>query len=201
VELPEIVRVKISSEAAEFISLTPVVVREMPLRELIEALLGSAGKSPERIEGMLRSGSFVSGGSRFRWEGFTAGRAAVEALLATFPDPDPGRAFSAAACLRAILRGPNARIEIERQTAREHRLFRRNCFWDRLMDMAQAAGTRYCGYSYRERADCYEISLTSADSKALRESAGLLRYSTLEAQVSRTHLDRIEFFVERTAAV
>ncbi|HEX8985561.1 MAG TPA: hypothetical protein VF767_09020 [Bryobacteraceae bacterium] len=200
-ELPQTIRVKISSEAAEFISLTPVVVREMPLRELIETLLGSAGKSPERIEGMLRSGSFVSGGSRFRWEGFTAGRAAMEAILATFPDPDPGRAFSAAACLRAILRGPGARIEIERQAAREHRLFRKSCFWDGLMSLAQAAGTRYCGYSYRDRADRYELSLTPADASALRASAGLLRYSTLEAQVSRAHLDRIELFVERTAAV
>ena len=38
--LPSTVRVKLSSEVAESISITPVVVREIPMRELIEHMLG-----------------------------------------------------------------------------------------------------------------------------------------------------------------
>ena len=37
--LPRTVRVKLSSEAAESITLTPVVVQELPVRELIEHTL------------------------------------------------------------------------------------------------------------------------------------------------------------------
>ena len=42
--LPATVRVKLSSEAAESISLTPVVVQELPIRELVEHMLGVTGK-------------------------------------------------------------------------------------------------------------------------------------------------------------
>ena len=41
--LPQTVRVKLSSEAAEAISLTPVVVQDLPTIELIEHILGITG--------------------------------------------------------------------------------------------------------------------------------------------------------------
>ena len=41
--LPQTVRVKLSSEAAEAIAMTPVVVQELPVRELIEHMLGVTG--------------------------------------------------------------------------------------------------------------------------------------------------------------
>jgi len=62
--LPPIVRVKLSSEAAESISITPVVVREMPVRELVEYMLGVTGKDEARIRELLLRGSLVSGASR-----------------------------------------------------------------------------------------------------------------------------------------
>ena len=68
--LPPTVRVKLSSEAAESISLTPVIVQEMPLRELIEYMLGVAGKDEGRIRELLLRGTIVSGASRFRWSGW-----------------------------------------------------------------------------------------------------------------------------------
>jgi hypothetical protein len=199
VGLPDTIRVKISSEDAESITLTPVVVRQMPVRELIEVLLGASGKLVPRLITLLRTGSYVAGASRFRWEGFAADSGDLEALLATFPDHDPARPFVPAGCVRAVLRGPNAAIEITREAASVRRLFRKRCFWDAVLELAQTAAPRYIEYSYRERADRYEAALESAAAAALRESASTLRYSTLEAQVRRARIDRIEFFVERIA--
>src|SRR5689334_23873133 len=96
--LPDRVRVKLSSEAAESISLTPVVVREMPLRELVEYMLGVTGKDADRVCELLRRGTLVSGASRFRWAGWDAEREAVVALLAGFPDPEPLRPLAAERC-------------------------------------------------------------------------------------------------------
>src|SRR3974377_991167 len=103
--LPPTVRVKLSSEAAESISLTSVVVQEMPVRELVEYMLGVTGKDEARIRELLLRGSLVSGASRFRWAGWDAGAENLRELLATFPDPDASRPFAAANCTRAILRG------------------------------------------------------------------------------------------------
>ena len=70
--LPQTVRVKLSSEVAEAISITPVVLQELPVRELVEHLLGIAGKDESRIREILRRGTLVSGASRFRWAGWEA---------------------------------------------------------------------------------------------------------------------------------
>ena len=70
--LPRRVRVKLSSEAAESISITPVVVQEMPVRELVEHMLGVTGKDEARIRELLLRGTLVSGASRFRWAGWEA---------------------------------------------------------------------------------------------------------------------------------
>ena len=72
--LPPTVRVKLSSEAAESISITPVVVQEMPVRELVEYMMGVTGKDEARIAELLLRGSLVSGASRFRWVGWEAAR-------------------------------------------------------------------------------------------------------------------------------
>jgi hypothetical protein len=199
VELPETIRVKISSEAADSISLTPVVVREMLTRELIEAMLGVAGKDPARVHDLLQRGSLVAGASRFRWQGWDADRAAIEAALATFPDPDPGREFARKSCLHAVLKGPKVRIDIPREAGSERRLFQKRSFWDVLMEYAEAARPRYAGYSYRERADHYTVEVPPAGAIRLRESAGAIRYSTLEVQVRHAHFDMIEFYVTRNA--
>src|SRR5262249_10146071 len=131
--LPDSVRVKLSSEAAESISLTPVVVREIPIRELIEHILGITGKDELRLHELLRRGTLVSGASRFRWTGGDADHDAVRELLATFPDSDPGRSFQPELCVRAALRGAGRRIEIPREAGQRKPLFRRTSFWDTLM--------------------------------------------------------------------
>src|SRR5881227_2028449 len=113
--LPETVRVKLSSEAAESITLTPVVVQELPVRELIEHMLGVTGKDETRIREILLRGTLVSGASRFRWAGWEADPAGLREMLATFPDPEPDRPYSAERCFRAILRGGRVPIDLPRE--------------------------------------------------------------------------------------
>src|SRR5207249_11765190 len=195
--LPESVRVKLSSEAADSISITPVVVRDIPMRELIEHMLGVTGKDARRLHDLLLRGTLVSGASRFRWAGWDADRDAIQSLLATFPDPDPRRPFSAELCVRSILRGPGRRIEIPRDIGVRKPLFRRTSFWDTLMRVAASSEARYVDYSYRERADCYSAALTLDALETLRAAAELVKYSTLQQQIRQTNLESIDLFVTR----
>ena len=124
--LPATIRVKLSSEAAEGISITRVVVQDLAVRELIEHMLGLTGKDEARIHELLLRGSLVSGASRFRWTGWDADPAAIRELLATLPGDDPTRAFSATRCVRAVLRGARQAIDIPRAAgARKSEVFRR----------------------------------------------------------------------------
>src|SRR5262249_5318842 len=110
--LPQTIRVKLSSEVAESISITRVVVQELPMRELIEHILGVVGKDESRIREILLRGTLVSGASRFRWPGWEADAESLRESLAAFPDADPSLPFAAARCIRATLRGGRQTIEI-----------------------------------------------------------------------------------------
>ena len=195
--LPETVRVKLSSEAADSISITPVVIREIPVRELIEHMLGITGKDTARLHELLLRGTLVSGASRFRWAGWDADRQAIESALATFPDPDPLRPFSADRCVRAALRAPGRRIEIPRDVGQRKPLFRRASFWDTLMGVVASSETRYVDYSYRERADYYSAALSLPGLERLRSSAGLVKYTTLQQQIRQINLESVDLFVTR----
>ncbi len=195
--LPDSVRVKLSSEAAESISITPVVIRDIPMRELIEHMLGVTGKDTARLHELLLRGTLVSGASRFRWAGWDANSDDIRALLATFPDRDPDRPFSPQLCIRAALRGPGRRIEIPREVGVRKPLFRRGSFWDTLMGVAASSEPRYIDYSYRDRADCYCAPLSLAALERLRENAGLVKYSTLQQQIRGSNLESVELFVSR----
>jgi hypothetical protein len=195
--LPPSVRVKLSSEVAESISITPVVVRDIPMRELIEHMLGITGKDEPRLHDLLLRGTLVSGASRFRWTGWDADRDAIRETLASFPDPDPGRKFRAELCIRAALRGPGRRIEIPREIGVKKPLFRRSSVWDTLMGVAAASEVRYVDYVYRERADCYSAALSLPAVERLRDSAGLVKYSTLQQQIRTVNLETVDLFVAR----
>src|SRR5580704_8535831 len=150
--LPPTLRVKLSSEVAESIAITPVVLQELPVRELIEHMLGVTGKDEPRIREILKRGTLVSGASRFRWTGWEPGPEDLGAVLATFPDPDPSLTFAAERCHRAILRGGRQSVEIPRDAVARKGLFQRKSFWDLLMEVASASPSEYSGYSYRDRA-------------------------------------------------
>ena len=195
--LPPTVRVKLSSEAAESISITPVVVQEMPVRDLVEYMMGVTGKDEARIAELLLRGSLVSGASRFRWVGWHVDGEGLRDLLATFPDPDPARPFHAAACQRATLRGGRQPIEIARQAGERKGLFQRESFWDALMRVASLAAPAYAGYSYRERCDRYVREFTAAELETIRDAARLIRYTTLSEQIRTQPFTHAELLATR----
>jgi len=195
--LPATVRVKLSSEAAEAISITRVVVQELPLRELIEHMLAITGKDPARIRELLLRGTLVSGASRFRWSGWSADAIDIAEMLATFPDPDPARLFTAERCVRAVLRGGRQPIEVPREAGDRKPIFRKASFWGLLMDIAEANPVAYSHYSYKERADCYRLQLAKADAEKLRGAAAIVRFTTLREQIRAAGLTSVELYAER----
>jgi hypothetical protein len=199
--LPDKIRVKLSSEAAEYISLTPVVVQEMSTRELVEHMLGITGKDAARVRDLLLRGTLVSGASRFRWPGWAADPEEIRSLLATFPDAEPGRPFAAALCVRAVRRGPRQPVLSPREIGSSRgpvaRILRRMSFWDLLMQIAASGPLTYAGYSYRDRADLYRLALGGPEARRIREASRLVTYTGLEAQIRNTPIDLAEFYVER----
>jgi hypothetical protein len=195
--LPATIRVKLSSEAAEGISITRVVVQDLAVRELIEHMLGLTGKDEARIHELLLRGSLVSGASRFRWTGWDADPAAIRELLATLPGDDPTRAFSATRCVRAVLRGARQAIDIPRAAGARKSWLRKSSFWDVLMEAANGGPLRYSHYSYKDRADCHRLDLPSPAIDRLRIAGGMLRYSTLREQVRGAGFAWAELYVER----
>jgi hypothetical protein len=184
--------VKISSEEASSIALTPVVVQDMPVRELVELMLGVTGKDPQRIRELLKRGTFVSGASRFRWTGVEMD---VTELLTSFPNPDPSRRFDAGNCVRAFLRGGARQIELPRNAALKKRLFQSGSFWDLLI--AAVPSPQYLDYSFKERADIYRARVDIEAAKILTEGSKLLAYSVLADQVRTIALDAVDFYLPR----
>ncbi len=195
--LPDTVRVKLSSEAAEYIALTPVLAQEMPLRDLVEHMLGVTGKDEARVHELLLRGTLVSGASRFRWAGWNADPGSIRSLLATFPDPDPGRRFSREQCIRAILHGGRQPVEISREAGQRRAFFKRTSFWDSLMEIVASAQPRYSDYSYKERADLYQAGFSLPAATRIRQAARALKYSSLQEKIRLSALTSAELYVER----
>jgi hypothetical protein len=195
--LPETIRVKLSSEAADYVSITPVLVQELPLRELVGHMLGVTGKDASRIRELLLRGTLVSGASRFRWTGWDADLDGIRELLTAFPDPEPGRPFHPARCVRATLRTTRQPIEIPREAAARKKLFKKSSFWDVLMEVAQATGLRYEIYSYSDRADIYHATLSVESAARLHQAVGALKYTRLKDQIAAASLEAVDLHVPR----
>ena len=188
-------KVRISSDAAGAISLTPVIVREMTLAELMDYVVGVCGKEGLRIHDVLARGTLVSGASRFRWEGFEVTPAQLTAELSRFPEPDPSRPFTPERCALAILRGGSHQLPVARDAASKRRLFRRSSLWEHLL--ALGASAAYVGYSYREKADHYRAHVSAAAQSNLREATQLLAYSTLARQLDAIAIESVDLYVPR----
>ncbi|HSW49129.1 MAG TPA: hypothetical protein VLH09_03095 [Bryobacteraceae bacterium] len=195
--MPGTVRVKLSSEEAAAVSITPVVVREMPVRDLIGLMLDYTRKDTRRIQSILGRGTLVSGATRYRWEGWQASSETVQAILASFPDPEPARPFVPDLCVRVVLRGSGLRLGVPREALSGRGLFRRRSFWDVLAEVA-AAGVEYAGYSYGEQADRFLLKIPPSGRECLKENAALLRFPKLEVQIRSGAFDVVEFFVRRS---
>jgi hypothetical protein len=195
--LPQTVRVKLSSEAAEAIAITPVVVQELPVRELIEHMLGVTGKDLPRMREVLLRGSMVSGASRFRWAGWAVEEAELAEVLATFPEADSSRTFSAERCVRVVLRGGRAPVDLRREQIDRKGLFQRSSFWGLLMEVVGAGAMRYVGYSYRDKADRFVRELSVVEADRLRAGSDGVKYNTLREQIRVGAFTSAEVYVVR----
>jgi hypothetical protein len=196
---PDTVRVKLSSEEAGTISLTPVVVREMPFGELLEEIAAVHGKDRERIAATLKRGSVAGGATRFRWQPMELSEAELASALACLPDDEPARPFEGVRCTQVLFTGPGVRIAVLREVAEARRLFRRTSFWSALPQIAGAVqgGVHYVAYSYRERADIFRAPLSAAQRESIRLALPALKHAALARRIHLAPFDAIEFIVTR----
>jgi hypothetical protein len=189
------VRVKISSDSAGAIALTPVVVQEMTVAELAEHVVAVCSKDAVRIRDIIQGGSLVSGASRLRWEGWSATEEEVALLLSGFPDPDPGRPLQFDRCATVILHAGAQKVVVPRKAAEKRKLLRKKSLWSVLSSLPAQAS--YSGYSYREKCDVYRMSLPAAGKTALRDASALVPYASLAHQLSSLSFHEIEFHIPR----
>jgi hypothetical protein len=194
--IPKRVQVKLSSEAAEYVTLTRVVMREMDLGELLEQILGVTGLEAGRVREILKRGSLVSGASRYRWEGFACEVDELEAAMRAVPGPEPGRALAVEKCERVVLSVAGHRVEMAAEAARKRRLWKGRSFWDVLVE--EAAGAWYAGYLYRERADRYVAELSEEAGRRVSEGASLLKFEGLIRALRTGRVEKVEFVVKRS---
>jgi hypothetical protein len=196
--LPNTIRVKLISDEAGSITITPVVVQEMPLRELLERVLAHCGKDAKRVARLLERGTLVQGASRFTWEGFTAQEEDLAETLAMFPDPEPDRPCDPDRCVLVVLHfTQGGAAEVEPQPLRKKRLLQGKAFWDVLLATLQELCVAYAGYSYRESADKYRLDLPTREAGRLQQAGGLLAYSSLSHRIKTVPLSAIDFYTAR----
>ena len=193
--MPESIRVKLSSEAAEFVALTPVVVREMPFSELLEHVVSAAGPDAARVRDILKRGSLVSGATRFRWQGWAPDIEDLDAAIAALPQPDPSRPFAMERCQRVLLIASTTRIELAKDAAEQRRLFKQRCYWQCLME--EAVSPEYIAYLYKDHADHYRVQLTTEQRNRLKAGAALLKFDAVAKHIQRTPFHRMDLFVTR----
>lgn len=173
--LPETIPVRYTEEEAGYVTVRPLVRQTFRLEELLDMILSVAGKDVERVRQLLHSGTVVYHFYRYSWEGFDADQAELKAELSKFPDSDPSRAFAPSQCTNAVFdeAGTNPRhlLDLNRASASKRRFFRRQSFWDRLLEIATEEYPSYQRYSYSRRADLYSMDLDGETSSRLEEAA------------------------------
>jgi hypothetical protein len=163
VPLPETIPVRYTEEEAGYVTVRPVVRQTFRLGELLDMILSVAGKDVPRVRQLLHSGTVVYHFYRYSWEGIEASEEEVFAALARFPDADPSRLFSKEACTLAIFESggvsPRHLVELDRDAAGKRGIFRKQSFWESLLEIAATEKLRYRGYSYGRKADIYCLDL------------------------------------------
>jgi hypothetical protein len=193
---PAKIRVKLVSEAAEYISVTHVVQRDFNLGELVEAMLPVLGKDVERIRQILGAGTLSNGEYRYRWDPFEALAEEIETLLGNFPDAEPARSFDPENCFLVRFRRGIETLDLPRENAAKRALFGQLSFWDSLLALAGDA-VRYADYSYGDRADVFEFSLDRNSVEHLNGSLPLLKPKSAAERLLRFRPERIEWLSRR----
>lgn len=193
--LPDAIPVRYTEEEAGYVSFRPVVRQKFQLHELLDMVLSVTGKDLARVRQVLRSGTVVFHYYRYWWDGFEAGEAELQPLLARFPDANPLREFNTAACTAVLVAGNGSRpilLELDRAAASRRRLLRGRSVWDALLAAAAIGPLAYSGYSYAHRADLYRLELSAESREALVSAAVALAPRKLAGELrqlaSATHL-------------
>lgn len=183
--LPENIPVRYTEEEAGYVTVRPLVRQTFRMEELLDMILSVAGKDPERVRQLLRSGTVVYHFYRYTWDGFEADPAELAVELAKFPDADPSRPFNPARCTNAVFdeagSSPRHLLDLERAAASKRRFLHRKSFWDALLEVAGAEKLLYQQYSYSRRADLYRLDLDGESSSLIEESAEKLATARVRA--------------------
>ena len=177
--LPETIPAKYTEEEAGHLSIRPVVHQTFRGAELVDMIVQVAGKDLRRLQQMLRGGTVVFRSYRYWWDGFEADPAALQEILATYPDAEPDRPFAPQRCTEIILESsgspPRHSLHINRDEASRkgglRALLRGSNFWDALLKLSADAKLHYKEYSYALRADVYSRALSVQDVTGLARDA------------------------------
>ena len=195
--LPDTIRVKLSSESAGSVSLTPVVAQDLVFADLLAIVMTATSEDPARLQEILKRGSIVSGATRYRWDPLLVPLNELTAAVALAPRSDPSRPFDAAACTRIVIYSGRSRVEVSREAAERRKFFRRNTFWDAVLEAVAPATPKYVRYIHRDKEDQYSATLTEAGAQSLRSAASLLKFASLAQQLLRNTPDRVDLYVSR----
>lgn len=166
----------------------PVVSQTFRAAELVDMIVRVSGKDSERVQQILRSGTIVFHSFRYWWQGFEPDMAALRAVLASYPDADPSRAFRPEDCSEIILESsgspPRYSLRVTREDARKRRLLRSRSFWDCLMDFANENVPRYREYSYALHGDIYAAAVSAEQVVRLGREAAQYAGRTLRGDLA-----------------
>jgi len=193
---PAKIRVKLVSEAAEYVSITHVVQRDFSLAELVETMLPVLGKDAPRIRQILSAGTLSTGDYRYRWDPLEVEQPEIEALLGSFPGPEPSRVFQPENCFLVRFRRGIETLDLPRENAARKSLFARQSFWEGLLAMA-GESVSYADYSYSDRADVFALLLDREATEQLRGLLSLLKPKSAAERLERFHPERIEWLSRR----
>ena len=193
---PEKIRVKLVSEAAEYVSVSHVVQREFTLRELVEIMLPVVGHDAARMQRMMRIGTISTGDYRYRWQGVEIETDEVATLLSSFPHPEPGRPFRAENCFLVRFRRGQESLDLPRAKAERRPHFAKQSFWDGLLELA-GSDPQYADYDHAQQADRYTLELDSGRWERLRALLPLLKPKSAAERLERLHPEAIEWLARR----
>jgi hypothetical protein len=175
VALPESILVRYTEEEAGYVTVRPIVRQTFRLDELLDMILSVTGKDAARIRQILHSGTVVYHFYRYSWAGLDANEAELSLALARFPDADRSRPFDADKCTLAVFESAGAHpkhlLELDRAAGLKRRMFRGESFWERLLEIAAGERPVYQNYSYRYRADLYQLDLNEQNISQIMQAA------------------------------
>jgi hypothetical protein len=194
--IPEKIRVKLVSEAAEYVSVTHVVQRDFTLRELVEVMLPVLGADAGRIQQRMRVGTVSTGEYRYRWEGMEIAAEELDVILAEVPHAEPERPFVPEHCFLVRFRSGLETLDLPRENAARKALFARQSFWDALLGLG-SGGFRYADYSHADQADRFTLALDADGWQRLRALLPLLKPQSAAARLEHFHPEAIDWFTRR----